>query len=158
MHPVLLPVPPPSNWPMQIITDESFITISYSSKHEWLYANWVGEQDIETVKKGCNQLLFAMQELGYKKVLNDNRGVIGNWSEAADWVGTLWFPEMVNAGLRYFAWVLPSNFDSRIATELTIYYTRHPVIATFDSLEDARSWLQAIAIAPDPDKEVQLIS
>ena len=157
MHPVLL-LFHPKRLAMHIITDESFITISYSTTHEWIYANWVGEQNLESVKKGCNQLLFAMQELGYRKVLNDNRGVMGNWSEAAEWAGCEWFPEMVEAGLRYFAWVVPANFDSRIATELTIYYTKDPVIATFDSLEEARCWLKSISANPDPGREIKLMS
>ena len=129
---------------MQIITEESFITISYSTKNEWVYANWVGEQNLESIQKGCNQLLFALQALGYQKVLNDNRGVTNHWADAAEWVGCDWFPEMVQAGLKYFAWVLPLNFDSRVSTELTIYYTKDPVIATFDSLEEAKCWLKNI--------------
>ena len=132
---------------MQTLHDESNITISYDDRNDRLYVNWVGDQDLDSVQSGCFLILRFLKEKKVQVVLNDNRGVTNRWAEAAEWVGRSWIPEMVNEGLRYFAWVLPANFDSRVSTELTIYYTNYPVIATFDSLNEARCWLSQITMA-----------
>ena len=40
-----------------------------------------------------------------EKVLNNKTAVFGNWSEAADWGGEVWFPAAENAGLKYLSWI-----------------------------------------------------
>ena len=77
------------------------------------------------------------------KVLNDNSQVTSMWSDAAEWGGRIWFPQMVAAGLDFFAWVYSPNLYSRLSTDLTLQYTPgvRPVVATFDDLETAKAWL-----------------
>jgi len=127
---------------LQILLEEPHIIITYDHLHEWLIADWQGDQDLSTVQHGCLEMLRLLRLQHSRKVLNDNTRVTNMWSEAAEWAGTQWFPMMAEAGLEYFAWVYSTNHYSRLSTDLTLQYTAgSPVVATFDDLETAKSWL-----------------
>ncbi len=129
--------------PLQTLLEEPHITISYDHLNEWLYADWHGDQDLASVQHGALEMLRLMQVQRCHKVLNDNTRVTSMWSEAAEWGGKEWFPAMTAAGLRYFAWVYSANLYSRLSTDLTLQFTvGNPVVATFDDLEIAKSWLK----------------
>jgi len=54
------------------------------------------------------------------RVVNDNTHVLGNWSEAAEWVGNIWFPMMEKAGLKYFALVFSPSTFSQLSAKKSI--------------------------------------
>jgi len=118
------------------------IQISFDHKNDWLYAEWIGDQSLETVQEGCLQMLDYMKAERCNKVLNDNRLVTSMWSDAAEWGGHVWFPAMKGAGLEYFAWVYSPNVFSRLSTDLTLQHTTQPVVLTFDSMDTAQAWLK----------------
>ncbi|MCI1187758.1 hypothetical protein MON38_10030 [Hymenobacter sp. DH14] len=130
---------------LQLLLHEPHIAISYDHLQEWLYADWQGEQNLASVQQGAHAMLQLLGQQRCHKVLNDNRHVTGMWSEAAEWAGNEWFPAMMAAGLRYFAWVYSPNVYSRLSTDLTLQFTRgNAVIATFDDVETARAWLAQV--------------
>ncbi len=65
-------------------------------------------------------MLDLMKKNNCSKVLNDNTHVIGNWSEAADWGGKIWFPAMQEAGLKYFAWIYSHSTFSQLGANKSI--------------------------------------
>jgi hypothetical protein len=76
------------------------------------YIGLSGFHDLESVKQGCLTMWEMLKNNHCDRVVNDNTHVLGNWSEAAEWVGTVWFPMMEKAGLKYFAHVFsPSTFS-----------------------------------------------
>lgn len=76
------------------------------------------------------------------RVVNDNRHVLGNWSEAVDWVGNTWFPMMEKAGLKYFAHLLSPSTFSRLSAKKSIDIMAG-IITTqyFTEIEQARKWI-----------------
>ena len=127
---------------LQLLFDEAHLAISYDHGHEWLYANWQGAQTLSSVQQGGRELLRLLSQQRCHKILNDNRHVAGLWSEAAEWAGRDWFPAMMEAGLRYFAWVYSPNVYSRLSTDLTLQFTRgNAIVATFDDIDTAQAWL-----------------
>ena len=130
---------------LQTLLKEPHITIVYDHEHEWLYANWLGNQNLTTVQTGALAMLRLIKEYRCRKVLNDNTYVTSMWSEAAEWGGKDWFPAMMAAGLEYFAWVYSPNTYSRLSTDLTLQFTAGvPVVATFDDLATATAWLEQV--------------
>ena len=128
---------------LQTLLEEPHITISYDHLHEWLVADWHGDQDLQSVQSGALELLRLMQLQRCHKVLNDNTEVTSMWSEAAEWGGTEWFPAMAAAGLEFFAWVYSPNVYSRLSTDLTLQFAvSSAVVATFDDIDTARAWLK----------------
>ena len=130
---------------LQLLLHEPHIAISYDHLNDWLCADWQGEQNLRSVQQGGHDMLRLLSQQRCHKVLNDNRNVTGMWSEAAEWAGKDWFPAMVAAGLRYFAWVYSPNVYSRLSTDLTLQFTRgNVVVATFDDVATARAWLAQV--------------
>ena len=128
---------------LQTLLEEPHITISYDHLHEWLVADWHGNQDLQSAQSGALELLRLMQLQRCHKVLNDNTEVTNMWSEAAEWGGTEWFPAMAAAGLEFFAWVYSPNVYSRLSTDLTLQFAvSSAVVATFDDIDTARAWLK----------------
>ena len=130
---------------LQLLLTEPHIAISYDHQNEWLYVNWQGDQGLVSVQQGGHDILRLLTQQRCQKVLNDNRNVTSMWSEAAEWAGRDWFPTMMEAGLRYFAWVYSPNIYSRLSTDLTLQFTHgNAVIATFDDIDAARAWLARV--------------
>ncbi|UYZ62696.1 hypothetical protein [Hymenobacter weizhouensis] len=118
------------------------ISIYYDYLNDWLYVDWTGDQDLESVQGGCLLMLECLRQERCRKVLNDNTRVTSMWSDAAEWGGRVWFPAMTEAGLEYFAWVYSPNIYSRLSTDLTLQHTTRPLIFTFDDLATAQAWLR----------------
>jgi hypothetical protein len=127
---------------LQTLLEEPHIIISYDHLNEWIYADWRGDQDLNTVQHGALEMLRFLLQQRCRKVLNNNTGVTSMWSEAAEWGGKEWFPAMTAAGLQSFAWVYSPNVYSRLSTDLTLELAvGNPVVATFDDIETATAWL-----------------
>ena len=127
---------------LQTLLEAPHITISYDHQHNWLVADWSGNQDLTSVQHGAGEILRLMSLQRCHKVLNDNTNVTSMWSEAAEWGGKVWFPAMEAAGLEYFAWVYSPNVYSRLSTDLTLQFApAGSVVATFDDRATAQAWL-----------------
>ncbi|GAA4321673.1 hypothetical protein GCM10023149_21630 [Mucilaginibacter gynuensis] len=96
---------------------DAFIHIIHNKENSRLDVDWRGFQDVESVKRGGMKMLEILGRAGVSKVLNDNTHVLGTWSEASDWAAQVWFPQMVSAGLKYFAWVYSPSTFSRMSAE-----------------------------------------
>lgn len=126
----------------QILLSQPHLLIAYDYENEWLFAEWIGDQNLQSVQQGCEQMLEFLKAERCQKVLNDNSRVTSMWSDAAEWGGKVWFPAMAEGGLEYFAWVYSPNLYSRLSTDLTLRYTTSPIIATFDDVPTASAWLR----------------
>jgi len=132
------------NLTLRELYSDAHIRIYYDYVNDWIYANWTGEQNLETVQAGAMTMLRMMKEQGSTKVLNDNRKVTSMWSDAAEWGGKTWFPAMQEAVLQYFAWIYSPNIYSRLSTDETLKHTSRPIVATFDSIDTAANWLRNV--------------
>jgi hypothetical protein len=120
----------------------SFIEIIYDPEHKNVETNWIGFQNVETVKAGGMEMLKILRCNNCSRILNDNSEVKGNWSEAADWAGEVWFPMMEAAGLRLFAWIYsPSTFSALSAKRSVDVKVGNVVTQFFTAKEEALEWL-----------------
>ncbi|SDP59979.1 PAS domain S-box-containing protein [Mucilaginibacter sp. OK268] len=121
---------------------DSAITLSYNHVHSRIDADWTGFQNLESIQQGCNRMLNMMVKNSVYKVLNNNIHVLGNWSEAIDWVAQEWFPAMQKAGLRYFAWVnSPSVFNQLSARKSVNTLPDKMTINFFTDVISAEAWI-----------------
>jgi PAS domain S-box-containing protein len=120
------------------------VTIAYNEAHKRLDVAWKGYQDIETVQHGCLKMLEMLSRHKISDVINDNRDVLGTWSDASDWVGQVWFPLMEKAGLECFAWIYStaafSKLSAKKAAEIGI---GNVDIKFFTTLDRAEEWLES---------------
>lgn len=121
---------------------DSAITLSYNRVHSRIDADWTGFQNLESIQQSCHHMLNMMVKNNVYKVLNNNIHVLGNWSEAIDWVVQEWFPAMQKAGLRYFAWVnSPSVFNQLSARKSVNALPHKMTINFFTDVISAEAWI-----------------
>jgi len=127
----------------QVYFAHDYINIEYDLANDWLYTDWIGYQTEGTVREGCTKMLEALTKFNLTKVLNDNTHVLGIWTPAAQWLGTVWFPQMKQAGLKQFAWIYSPSALSQFSTNETLKETDdRSIIQTFYNAEDAKKWLK----------------
>jgi hypothetical protein len=117
------------------------LDIELDAQQQYVYVNWKGFHNVESVKNGCEKLLQVLIEKNCKKVLNDNRLVSGPWIGAAEWGSTNWFPRVYAAGVEKFAWIVSPNIFSQMSTEATQVKNKNDKTRTFDDIVEATNWL-----------------
>lgn len=125
--------------------DTSTLTISYDYADDWLYLDWHGKLDDETVMAGALKLLELLQQERCTKVLNDNTRITGLWADAAKWGSDVFFPQLHAAGCRYFSWVHSPERYSQLSAELAVEQTTAGIIfMSFRDLATAAEWLRSM--------------
>lgn len=121
----------------------SYVEIYYFSDSLIMGVDWIGAQTVESVQDGCMQMLDFMKTHKTYKILNDNVQVIGEWNHAAAWVGSKWFPMMLEAGMQKFAWVQSVHRTARLSTEMSLVWTNTNLIPVraFNDSGSAIAWL-----------------
>jgi hypothetical protein len=115
------------------------LEVSFEPTHKYLYCNWLGFQNKESIMSSGKIILDLLKEKNCSKVLNDNTQVTGPWQEAAEWTATQWFPAMEKAGLKYFAWIFSSNIFAELSAKKAMPSSQ--IVKSFNSLNEARAWL-----------------
>lgn len=124
---------------------DDLVSIRHNKSKKRLEVHWKGFQDQNTVKKTCLIMLDFLKYHSLSMVINDNTQVKGNWSDAVDWVGCIWFPMMEKAGLKYFAHVLSPNTFGQLAAKKSIDIMAVKVETQyFNDFSLAEEWLDEI--------------
>lgn len=126
----------------QTIFSDEFLCVERHVNGNWLYANWIGYQSEDQIRKGCEIILAAVEKYGVKQLLNDNSNVVGIWTPAAEWVGGIWVPRIQSAGLTHLAWVYSPSRLSQVSTNIAIaHFPDAQLIKTFYNIGEANAWL-----------------
>ncbi len=124
---------------MEPLYVEKNLEISYDPVHKFLYCNWIGFQNKELIIACGAVMLRLLKEKKCSKILNDNRSVTGPWQEAADWTSGVWFPSMIDAGLKHFAWIFSPNIFAELSAIKAM--PASDVVKSFSDYDEARKWL-----------------
>ncbi|TRX48202.1 hypothetical protein FNH22_29555 [Fulvivirga sp. M361] len=121
---------------------EKHIEILYDEEKHIMYDHWIGFQTVENVMDGCEKILKLFKERPQcNNVLNDNSEVTGPWQGATEWVSSVWFPKMMDEGLKNFAWVLSSNIFAELSAKNVS--SDGDIIQYFNDYKQAEKFLQA---------------
>ncbi len=119
------------------------ITVQYNQAAGRVDADWTGFQNMETVKDGCMRILEIMKKNNCEKIVNDNRHVLGTWSEASEWVGATFFPMLEQAGVKYLAWIFSSNVFSQLSAKKSVDVAVGNIITQFfTEMGLAEDWIK----------------
>lgn len=128
----------------ELLYRDDHLAIEYDSLGDWIYVNWRGYQNYDTVVAGCEKMLEIMKVQACYRILNDNTLVEGQWSTAAKWGSEVWLPAMRQAGLQWFAWVYSQSMLSRLSTDKMMKKAKNPdYIEIFEDIDLAMDWLRA---------------
>lgn len=126
-------------WPVSVRADR---------ENPWLYVNWHGHQNCDSVRKGCEYVLEKMALYKIFDILNDNTNVRSIWPGISVWLAGNWFPRMIEAGMKRFAWVHNPDAELQVSTDTTVALLDWQLcqyVRTFSMREDAQAWLQSPA-------------
>lgn len=123
------------------------LTIEYDAYHHCIYTNWLGIQDMASMKRGCNLMLDLLVAKEAKKLLIDNRLALGNWSEAFPWLLQDFIPRVQAYGLQAVAWVLsPSTLHRLNSQDLVQSYESRAQLQLFQDFTAAKHWLKCLLV------------
>lgn len=121
---------------------EADVTVCWDSHNNWISVHWMNMPSKETVKKGCEAVFKLLTSRKASLVFNDNSKITGAWG-ASSWVAEEWFPQMIAAGLRKFAWVeSPASTLSVISAKRSAMKNQNGVIRLFNDGSEAENWLR----------------
>lgn len=123
----------------EVVHSAKNIEISYSKEENFLYCNWLGFQNKQSIMESGEKILEIVKSRNINRILNDNTKVTGPWQEAAEWTSTVWFPQMIEAGLEKFAWIFSSNIFAELSAKKAMPESN--TIKSFNNIHDAKQWL-----------------
>jgi hypothetical protein len=92
---------------------------------------------------GCEEILKLQVSRKGTKVFNDNRKITGTWVSASNWVADDWFPRMIAAGLKKYAWIeSPVSTLSVISAHKSARRNQDGIIKLFKDGSEAEKWLR----------------
>jgi hypothetical protein len=122
-----------------------YLTATRDRTNNWIHAAWSGVQTLETIQAGGLAYIDMLKAEPCAKLLNDHRELIGRFTEANDWIAQVWTPQIIQAGLRYFAQVLaPGIFGQFSMQELHQRIGDQFEIRLFARLDEAQDWLRSV--------------
>ncbi|MEM7181769.1 MAG: hypothetical protein AAF518_12700, partial [Spirochaetota bacterium] len=128
----------------EVFYEEEDCIVYWDSSNNWIYTDWRNIPKVETVKKGCAEILTLLQQKSCSKILNDNQNVTGAWSGAAKWVAEEWFPLAIQSGLQKFAWIQsPHSALSQMNASHSEREDENDVIKLFLDAKEAENWLKS---------------
>jgi len=120
------------------------VTAYYDTVNDWLYLDWHGELDVESIRTNCLQVARCFLTKRYKRILNDNTNITKITHEVAPWLAKEFLPYMRMVGIEYVAWVYSPNMEVQNDTEVALGKLSAPVVALFDDMASAYDWLSSV--------------
>jgi hypothetical protein len=124
---------------MKVLYAADNILISFDPDTRIMFCRWIGHQSKEGIQESGAIMLRLLKDNKIQKILNDNTEVSGPWIDASEWTAGEWFPEIIEAGLRHFAWVLSTNIFAEISAKKAM--PNSEVVRSFHSYTEAYRWL-----------------
>jgi len=120
-----------------------FLSIAYDAQNNWVYNNWVGNQSLESIILGANACLEVLAAHNCAYLINDNRRVAGQWSQANEWITHDWTPRAVAQGLTHMAHVISPEALARLSAEnMSKRVSSSFEMEIFADTESAKEWLK----------------
>jgi hypothetical protein len=127
---------------MKVLYAADNILISLDPDTRIMFCRWIGHQSKAGVQESGAIMLQLLKDNKIQKILNDNTEVSGPWIDASQWTAGEWFPEIIGAGLKHFAWVLSRNIFAEISAKKAMPDSE--VVRSFYSSAEAYKWLLRI--------------
>jgi hypothetical protein len=131
--------------PDQIVIDNEYVTLVYHPEtavvhhefHRLPQSQWFRE----TLTSGCELL----RRNGAAKWLSDDRRIIAPTPDDSQWMVSVWYPQAIDAGWKYWAVVRSQKVVGRLNLRQWVErYTNLGLnVRTFDDPSQAREWLEA---------------
>jgi hypothetical protein len=127
---------------LNCLLDTPLLTIYHDVANGWLYNEWKGTHNPDTVLACIGHILACLDATGCRKMLSDHTEFTGDWKQVAPRVGREVFEQIAARGVSAFAWVHGPDCRDQLAMHQVQYLTAQPNLAIFDDVATAYLWLQ----------------
>ena len=122
---------------------EIFAFVSKEKDTPWIYVQWVGNVELNDLKKVMVQYIDVLTKQECPYVLSDRRLSEGNWFEITHWIEHKWAPMAIEAGLQCIAHVTAPIAISQLTSQDLASRIMGFEYRSFDAIEDAENWLRS---------------
>jgi hypothetical protein len=129
---------------IELLVETPSLSISYDRSNQWLYLDWCGDLTLRSVQHSCALVAKYFSIQNCTRILNDNTNVTSITSDVGIWLAIECMPHIEAAGVEYMAWVHSSNIDAQACTDVALFDLMTPIIALFNDVASAYSWLRSI--------------
>ena len=125
-----------------LLVDKPFVTIERDDQLRCLTQTWKGFAKSEDFRAAIEQSLEFFEKGDLDKIISNTKDAALVKKEDTDWVAQVITPQMVQHGLRYMAFIVPTN----VFTQVTVDNFKEEAdsvvsIRYFDKVEAAKDWL-----------------
>lgn len=124
----------------EILHNTPFARLEYDSRG-FLYFNWIGYVSVEQIKTAASWLLEAVVNKGVHNLINDNRQLMGTWTQAIRWLADEFIPRAVAIGLRRIAYIYSPQASARYSVDKFLEENDMYVAQTFEHYDEAERWI-----------------
>lgn len=118
---------------------------TYDAENKIVNCKISGNPSLDEFKETANSALHLIKKHKAKKMLNNIEELEVNSVENQEWTQNVWFPQAYEAGLTWFAFVMPDNIFGEVSARQTNEIAERNgdiVIEYFDSYSNALEWLK----------------
>lgn len=110
-----------------------------------LIQNWKGFASSDRFREGIQKSIDLFKDKKLNKILSNTKDFGMVKKEDTEWVGSYSMPLLIKDGLKYLAFVVPTNVFSQLSIENFKKGAEGPVeIRYFDNTEKAKEWMAGI--------------
>ena len=128
-----------------LLLQKPFVTIEYDETLRCLIQNWVGFAKSADFRFAINESLEFFKKAKVDKIISNTKNASLVKKEDTDWVAQVITPQMVRHGLRYMAFVVPTNVFTQFSVDNFKEEASAVVsIRYFDNPTAASEWLSEV--------------
>lgn len=106
-----------------------------------LHVRLKGIHDQYSIRKGCSEILAALDQKSYEGVIMDTSQVIGHWADACQMLATYFLPKFEQTSVRKCSWIRPESPFGRFCIQQVIAMNTTSIpVRKFASKEEALEW------------------
>ena len=132
---------------LRCLLDTPTLRVSYDTTNQWLYNQWQGVHDSESVRQASLRIFDCLARQPCVKMLSDHSLVQGQWPATTAPAMRQNLERLGVYGIACFAWVPSADYDNRLSMEWVLRLTATPVAGIFNDVASAYEWLQHCPVA-----------
>lgn len=123
---------------------DEFIDIYYHKTEKYIYTLRKGYPSDEKIKLSLNKTLELLEKEHFTKIISDMRAIKGTWTMSNSWIGNVWMPKAIAAGLKNVAYIYPPDVFSQFALQDLVRRNDQYTMKLFNNPDEAQQWIQSV--------------